>query len=119
MTETLLIPSILSDIGDKSQSIKHSIDAGQSVLTQDSPIGQLINRQANLLNQAQSEVMKLREILDRAENQSDMHARTETFGYQVRPAMDQLRQTLDKLEELTDAAYWPIPKYRELLAPLI
>ena len=119
MTETLLIPSILSDIGDKSQSIKHSIDAGQSVLTKDSPIGQLINRQANLLNQAQSEVMKLREILDRAENQSDMHARTETFGYQVRPAMDQLRQTLDKLEELTDAAYWPIPKYRELLAPLI
>ncbi|MFZ9361527.1 MAG: hypothetical protein ACO25G_03155, partial [Holophagaceae bacterium] len=118
MTETLLIPSILSDIGDKSQSIKYAMDAGQSTLTKESPIGQMIGRQVNLLNQAQSEVMKLRELLGRAENQSDMHARTEIFGRQVRPAMDQLRYTLDELEELTDATYWPIPKYRELLAPL-
>jgi glutamine synthetase len=118
MAETLLIPSVLSDIGDKSQSIKHSLDAGHAALTQDSPIGQFVARQAKLLNQAQTEVMKLKELIDRAENQSDMHARTETFGHHVRPAMDQLRQTLDALEELTDTGYWPIPKYRELLAPL-
>ena len=45
--------------------------------------------------------------------QEEQHAR----GYrdQVIPAMDRLRERADLLETLTDDAYWPLPKYGELL----
>ena len=33
----------------------------------------------------------------------------------VIPAMDKLREQADLLETMTDDAYWPLPKYRELL----
>lgn len=38
-------------------------------------------------------------------------------GYRdhVVPAMNRLRDQADKLETMTDDAYWPLPKYRELL----
>lgn len=115
MTETLLIPSILSDIGDKSDSLR-SHSNFRSTLPR---IHKSIDQQAALLDQAQGELTELKKLLNDAESVSDMYARSKIFGHSVRPAMDKLRQTLDELEELTSAAYWPIPKYRELLAPLV
>ncbi|MFK7739672.1 MAG: glutamine synthetase III [Planctomycetota bacterium] len=41
------------------------------------------------------------------------HARK--YRRDVRPAMDRLREQADQLETMTDDAYWPLPKYRELL----
>lgn len=33
----------------------------------------------------------------------------------VVPAMDNLRAVADRLEELTDRAYWPLPTYNDML----
>ena len=54
-----------------------------------------------------------------AEAIEDLHARTEAFGLNVNEAKHALRETLDALEEACDADLWPLPKYWQLLAPLV
>jgi glutamine synthetase type III len=49
----------------------------------------------------------------------DLHKRTQAFGTLVRTAQESLRDVLDQLEKDCAACRWPIPVYRELLAPLI
>ncbi|MFM7230794.1 MAG: glutamine synthetase III, partial [bacterium] len=38
-----------------------------------------------------------------------------TLGSEVRPLMQTLRDTADRMESLVDDEYWPLPKYREML----
>jgi glutamine synthetase len=38
-----------------------------------------------------------------------------TLGSDVRPLMQTLRDTADRMESLVDDEYWPLPKYREML----
>ena len=49
----------------------------------------------------------------------DNGKRTEAYGGGVREAQELLRDVLDQLEKDCCAGTWPIPVYRELLAPLI
>lgn len=51
--------------------------------------------------------------------EEDLPKRTEAFGGPVREAQELLRDVLDQLEKDCAASRWPIPVYRELLAPLI
>ena len=67
---------------------------------------------------AQDRIEELRKQLAIAESVESLHARTVAFGHQVRQAQDDLRNVLDTLEESCDADLWPLPKYREMLAPL-
>jgi glutamine synthetase len=45
------------------------------------------------------------------------HARPKAVAYcdKVRPHFDEIRYHVDKLEQLVDDNYWPLPKYREML----
>ncbi len=45
------------------------------------------------------------------------HARPKAIAYcdKIRPYFDEIRYHVDKLEQLVDDAYWPLPKYREML----
>lgn len=59
---------------------------------------------------------ELATVFDRAENHVSKeleHARL--YRDAVVPAMLRLREQADMLETMTDDAYWPLPKYRELL----
>jgi glutamine synthetase len=45
------------------------------------------------------------------------HGKDKAFAYEktVRPYLETIRYHIDKLEEVVDNEYWPLPKYRELL----
>ena len=45
------------------------------------------------------------------------HGKDKAFAYEktVRPYLSTIRYHIDKLEEVVDNEYWPLPKYRELL----
>jgi glutamine synthetase len=45
------------------------------------------------------------------------HGKDKAYAYEktVRPYLDTIRYHIDKLEEVVDNEYWPLPKYRELL----
>ena len=49
------------------------------------------------------------------EEPADVREKAEYIRDQIRPAMDRLRESCDHGERITDAKYWPIPTYTDLL----
>ena len=78
-----------------------------------------LQAQATLAGEAQSRLAAMKEALVAAEALEDLHARTEAFGNSVNQSKHALREVLDLLEEACDADLWPLPKYWQLLSPLV
>ncbi|HJU84287.1 MAG TPA: glutamine synthetase III [Holophagaceae bacterium] len=116
MAETMILPSAVQDLGARAQGLNQVAAAGVPV---PATLKATLEAQAALLGEAQARVEALTKALGEAESLESLHARTVAFGHQVRQAQDDLRETLDRIEERTDADYWPLPKYRQLLAPLV
>jgi glutamine synthetase len=116
MAETQILPAVTADLGAKAEALGKVAALGVPV---PGPLKAVLEAQTTLLGVAQERLEALQKALSQAESLESLHARTAAFGRQVRTAMDDLRETLDRLEERCDADFWPIPKYRELLAPLI
>lgn len=45
----------------------------------------------------------------------DMVEKAAAYSKNVQPYLDDIRNDIDKLEQIVDDEYWPLPKYRELL----
>jgi len=118
MAETMLMPAILEDLGARAETLAKLAAVGVSVpgLLKDA-----LQAQATLAGTAQERLIALKAAMVAAEHASeeDNGKRTEAFGVGVREAQEALREVLDTLEKDCSAARWPIPVYRELLAPLI
>ncbi len=116
MAETMILPSAIQDLGARAESLSKLAAAGVPV---PASLKAAVEVQAALLGQAQEALEALQNALAEAETLDSLHGRTVVFGHQVRQAQDSLREVLDRIEERTDADFWPLPKYRELLAPLV
>ena len=115
MAETQILPSVTQDLGARSQSLAQMAAAG---LTVPPTVKASLDAQAQMLERAQQALEALQRAVAQAESLDHLPARTTAFGHQVVEAQGALRWALDRLEERTDADYWPFPKYREMLAPL-
>jgi glutamine synthetase len=115
MAETQLLPSITADLGARAGALAKLVSVGLDV---PEALKSALQVQAHLAGVAQERIEELRKQLAIAESVESLHARTVMFGHQVRQAQDDLRDVLDSLEESCDADLWPIPKYREMLAPI-
>jgi glutamine synthetase len=115
MAETQLLPSIVADLGARAGALAKMASVGLEV---PESLKSALQVQAHLAGVAQERIEELRKQLAVAESVESLHARTVVFGHQVRQAQDDLRDVLDSLEESCDADLWPVPKYREMLAPL-
>jgi len=51
-----------------------------------------------------------------ANNVVDTREKAVDYCDKVKPNFDLIRYHVDKLELMVDDAYWPLPKYREMLA---
>ena len=71
------------------------------------------------MGQAQERLVALKAAMVAAEAVEEPTARTEAFGKSVKQAQEALRLLLDQAEKDCAARLWPMPVYRELLAPLI
>jgi len=118
MAETMLMPAILDDLGARAETLAKLAAVGVNV---PSLLKDALQAQATLAGTAQERLIALKAAMVTAEHASeeDNGKRTEAFGVGVREAQEALREILDTLEKDCSAARWPIPVYRELLAPLI
>jgi glutamine synthetase len=116
MAETQIIPSILADLGTHAESLAKLAAAG---ITVPETLKAALQAQTTLAGEAQARLATMKAALAAAEAIEDNHARTIAFGGKVNQAKHALREVLDGLEEACDADLWPLPKYRELLAPLV
>ena len=118
MAETMLLPSIMNDLGCRADTVNKLTAAGVTV---PAPLKEALVTQTRLAGIAQERLAALKTAMTAAEHiPEDAHEkRTEAFGVGVREAQELLRDVLDQLEKDCAAARWPIPVYRDLLAPLI
>jgi glutamine synthetase len=116
MAETQILPSISADLGARAESLAKLAVVGISV---PETLKQALQNQATLAGEAQARLSAMKAALNAAEAIEDLHARTEAFGNSVNQSKHALREVLDQLEEACDADLWPLPKYWQLLSPLV
>ena len=116
MAETKILPSITADLGARAESLAQLTVVGLIV---PETLKSALQAQLTLAGVAQARLGVMKQALAEAEAIEDDHARTEYFGHRVNQAKHSLREVLDQLEEACDADLWPLPKYWELLSPLV
>jgi glutamine synthetase len=116
MAETQILPSISADLGARADSLGKLAALGLAV---PEVLKTALQSQLALAGEAQTRLAAMKQALAEAEALEDNHARTEAFGHSVNGAKHRLREVLDELEEACDADLWPLPKYWELLSPLV
>jgi glutamine synthetase len=116
IAETQLLPAIMEDLGARADTLAKLAAVG---VTAPGPLKTALETQAQLAGIAQERLVALKAAMVAADGIEDNHKRTYAFGTQVRQAQESLRDVLDQLEKDCAASRWPIPVYRELLAPLI
>ena len=116
MAETQILPSVTADLGARADSLGKLAVAGISV---PETLKAALQTQATLAGEAQARLAAMKAALAKAEAIEDLHARTEAFGNEVNQSKHALREVLDALEDACDADLWPLPKYWQLLSPLL
>src|SRR6185369_1170349 len=107
-----ILPAVLSYQKQLAQTIQTTSDVskgpqkGQTSLLKDVSKGA-----SDLYEAAQS----LEELIGKANEGGSAHKAASFLKDSVVPAMVKVREIADRLENLTDDALWPLPKYREML----
>lgn len=116
LAETQILPVLLEDLGNKAKCLSRLQAVGPA--TQMPTLQESLTWLSGQVDLGYGRVAALRSAITRADAVEDLHGRTLAFATEVLPACQALREVLDSLEDQCDARLWPLPKYRELLAPL-
>jgi glutamine synthetase len=108
-----IIPAVSSYIAD----IAGSAAAKQAVVPDASCFMEedLITELSELNNAAYKAVKVLKNAVANAAAMTDHVAQAETYHDDVIPAMNDLRDKVDKMETITASEYWPLPTYGDML----
>ncbi len=111
MTRRQILPAVIrfsGDIAAASRNIQSTgvpFSSGEELLSDLCSSTDILSRDLQALEKA----------LRDAPDDSDSLAEAAYMRDVVLPSMTDLRHTADRLEQLTDRAYWPFPTYDELL----
>jgi glutamine synthetase len=116
MAETQILPAVLEDARNKGATLA-ALSAGG--VKPPERLRAALDEESSLIDEAYLRLAALKSAVAGAESAKSLHAQSTAFGVDVVAAQNGLRETLDRLEEICEAKLWPLPKYRELLAPLM
>jgi glutamine synthetase len=116
MAETLVLPALLEDLRLRADTL---VKLGAAGIDVPEALKNALKGQTLLVGEAQEHLVALKAAMVRAESVDDLHACTKAYGTTVKQAQEALRELLDQAEKDCAAYLWPMPVYRELLAPLI
>lgn len=113
MASKQYIPSVIGYVTRLAESI-NSIqgacgDADVSVQTE------LLKKCSSLLADARKAVLVLKEVNDKANTMDEGKGQAEYYRDVVIPAMADLRNPIDTLEDIVDKTCWPVPAYGDML----
>lgn len=112
MVKTQIYPAGVKYLGEISKDIANAKAAGieANFLAKD------IQAISNILSHIRTKVSILEEAVKLAQSsQKDIYGISCIYRDQVRQAIEDLRYSIDLLEENMDEAYWPIPTYIDLM----
>lgn len=116
MAETQILPAVLEDLRRRAATLAGLAGAGLEIPV---PLRSALATQTRLAGLAQERLVALKTAMVAAEEAEEGKACSVAFRDGVRGSMDALREVLDLLEKDCAAELWPIPPYRELMAPLV
>ncbi len=67
------------------------------------------------ISDIKNKVKEMGEARKLANSFKDIKRRADKYSKTVLPFLDDIRQHIDKLEQIVDNEMWPLPKYREIL----
>lgn len=108
-----IIPAVIGVVEKIARSINEVRKSGISVPmdTQET----LLREISALLSSTRSKKVKLETRLEDASGIADLHDKACAYRDMVVPAMNDLREDVDMLEQMIDAKDWPFPTYAEML----
>ena len=113
VTGKQIIPAVIRYITALAESInavKSVCDADVSVQTE------LLNEASDLLSDTKVRLQHLTDVTEKGSGmEDDNKAKAIFFNREVCPAMEALREPVDKLEMLVDKEMWPMPSYGDLI----
>jgi len=113
VTGKQIIPAVIRYITALAESInavKSACDADVSVQTE------LLNEASDLLSDTKVRLQHLTDVTEKGSGmEDDNKAKAIFFNREVCPAMEALREPVDKLEMLVDKEMWPMPSYGDLI----
>ncbi len=114
MANTLVLPSLATHITLIASAASTALSAGvkSEVLINEVKILE------SLYSDIKEGVVKLGGILVDIENEPDLHKMAHGYAEKGADALDKLRESVDKAEELVADDLWPMAKYQELLLVL-
>ncbi len=104
-------PAIISYITTLADSVNKVKKCGIDSTVQE----KLLERCTDLLNKAAKANEELNSLVDEAKAINNLQEKAFFFNRKVVQKMEELRNPVDKLEEIVDKKIWPVPTYRELL----
>ena len=112
IARTMILPAAQKTQRDVAESLAATKTLGLDVKRQEQRLRDL----SGGIEGCVAAIDDLAKVFDQAEaHQGDALGHAALYRDQVVSAVDRLRDHADLLETLTDDAYWPLPKYRELL----
>ena len=113
MANKTYLPAVEKYISDLALTAKRK----KEVMGDDACIStekELIGRLSALVADTVKGAAAVRTAADKALAIADMTKQAHAFCYEVIPAMTSLRASVDAMEELVGADYWPVPTYGQL-----
>jgi glutamine synthetase len=114
MIKTQYIPSIIEYTAMLADTVNSIKDAGSSAAVQ----AKLLNKVSELLETASDDLNKLEVETDKAYGTGDTVKRANAYQAKVFPLLTKVRESIDALEEIVSADYWPVPTYSEMMFKL-
>jgi glutamine synthetase len=115
IARTMLLPAGLKFQRDLAETIgrtREALKTGAELRIEEDQLHDVVDR-----------VSRLKESIDRLDSvraeaeghHGDLSGHARFYRDRVRPAMEDVREQADGLEQVVDDAHWPLPKYREML----
>jgi glutamine synthetase len=115
MVDTQILPACYTYLGALAANAGRAADSGINV----QPLVSAANTVSNLVATLQKARTELGKVLVKAEGlHDDIVAQGELISAAGREALDAVRSASDALEITVGDAYWPLPRYREMLFPV-
>jgi len=108
MAKTLLYPAAMSYLSELATTVSAASLVGVELET---VLMKIVAEEANALLTSATELESAVEAHDFETVEAHMHYCADT----LRPLMNAVREHADALEAEVGDAYWPLPKYREML----
>lgn len=106
-----IVPAVIAYTKTLADTINSVTAAGAKASVQ----AALLNEISDLLEETKAALTKLTALDAEAAAKEDVEEQAKFFHAVVMPAMEALREPVDKLEMLVDKEVWPMPSYGDLL----